>query len=94
MSKELVLIPKRKYEDLVQQKGEGERAPTPENERSTNISIPLGDKNGSEDLDSHVTEKYTHQKMDKPTTYITMKPTKFANQTHIHKSKKWMKFKM
>lgn len=40
MSKELVLLPKRKYEDLIQQKGEGESAPALENERLINISPP------------------------------------------------------
>lgn len=94
MSNELVLLPKRKYEDLIQQKGEGESAPALENERLINISPPSGETNGGEDLDSRVTEKYTNQKMDKPTTYITMKPTTFANETHIHNNKKWMKFKM
>lgn len=46
MSKELVLLPKRKYEDLIQQKGEGESAPALENERLINISPPSGETNG------------------------------------------------
>lgn len=50
MSKELVLLPKRKYEDLIQQKGEGESAPALENERLINISPPSGETNGGEDL--------------------------------------------
>lgn len=94
MLKELVLIFKRKYEDLVQQKGEGESVLILKNERLINILIFLGDKNGSEDLDFYVMEKYMYQKMDKLIIYIIMKLIKFVNQIYIYKSKKWMKFKM
>lgn len=94
MLKELVLIFKRKYEDLVQQKGEGESVLILENERLINILIFLGDKNGSEDLDFYVMEKYMYQKMDKLIIFIIMKLIKFVNQIYIYKNKKWMKFKM
>jgi hypothetical protein len=99
MSKELVLIPKRKYEDLLQQKGAGESVQNTESERLTNISTPSDDKDGSDSstMDKNTQDKMGEnkgQKMDNPTTYITMKPTNFEKQTYIGKNKKWMKFKL
>lgn len=38
--------------------------------------------------------KKQQQKVEKPRTYVKMKPTTFAKQSYITKSKKWMKFKI
>lgn len=46
MLKEFVLFFKRKYEDLIQQKGEGESVLVLENERLINILLFLGEING------------------------------------------------
>lgn len=50
MSKELVLLPKRKYEELVQQKGESESIQKSETKSQTNISTPPDDKDNIADL--------------------------------------------
>lgn len=94
MLKEFVLFFKRKYEDLIQQKGEGESVLVLENERLINILLFLGEINGGEDLDFCVMEKYMNQKMDKFIIYIIMKLIMFVNEIYIYNNKKWMKFKM
>lgn len=87
MSKEVVLIPKTKYEDLLQQTGDGsERVKDTEN--SSNIPAQPEVKVA----ESSVINKRDNEKNKQPTTYVTMKPVTFARNSV--KSKQWLKFKM
>lgn len=91
MSKELVLIPKTKYEDLLQQTGDGSKR-VKETEKSSNIpaqpEVNVAESSVIDKLDNEKNKQIDN----KPTTYVKMKPVTFARNSM--KSKQWLKFKM
>lgn len=91
MSKELVLIPKTKYEYLLQQTGEGSKR-VKETEKSSNIPAQPEVKVAESSVIDKLDNEKNKQIDSKPTTYLKMKPVTFARNSM--KSKQWLKFKM
>lgn len=87
MSKELVLIPITKYEDLLQQTGDRK-----ETEKSSNIPAQPEVKVAESSVIDKLDNEKNKQIDNKPTTYVKMKPVTFARNSM--ESKQWLKFKM
>lgn len=89
MSKELVLIPKRKYEDLLQQTGEGPKRIKETEEHSSTPSQPE-----INDVESRVIDKSDNEVHKQ----IDTKPTTCENENSIHsiksRNRQWLKFNM
>lgn len=100
MSKELILIPKRKYEELDHEVTNSSIKETKEglkDENQPSISSPVQEittkkKNVQSNLmEGNINEKENTQIKDRPTTYVKIKPETFAKKTL---NKKWLKFKL
>lgn len=99
MSKELILIPKRKYEELLHEEANSSIKETNEglkDENQPSISSPPEELTKKKNVQSHVmegniVERENTQTKDRPITYVKMKPEIFAKKTL---SKNWLKFKL
>lgn len=98
MSKELVLIPKRKYEDLLQQRmDEPQHGEGLESDDQSNISAQKS--NDEAEMKYRVSEenksidvKDNKLKDDKLSSYVKMKPATFAKKSKYVQKKKWLTF--
>lgn len=93
MSKELVLIPKRKYKDLLQQMADGHKG-VKETEEHSNIPVQSEIKDAESRVIDKGDNKENKQIDTKHSTYVKMKPVTFARHTNKSKSKQWLKFNM
>lgn len=99
MSKELILIPKRKYEELHHEVANSSIKETNEglkDENQPRISSPPQEITKMKNVQSHVmegniVENQNKQPQVQPITYVKMKPETFAKKTL---SKNWLKFKL
>lgn len=99
MSKELILIPKRKYEELLHEVANSSINETNEglkDENQPSISSPPQEITKKKNVQSHVmggniVENENKQPQVQPITYVKMKPETFAKKTL---SKNWLKFKL
>lgn len=99
MSKELILIPKRKYEELLHEEANSSIKETNEglkDENQPSISSLPQEITKMKNVQSHVmegniVERENTQTKDRPITYVKMKPEIFAKKTL---SKNWLKFKL
>lgn len=99
MSKELILIPKRKYEELLHEEANSSIKETNEglkDENQPRISSPPQEITKMKNVQSHVmegniVERENTKTKDRPITYVKMKLETFAKKTL---SKNWLKFKL
>lgn len=95
MSKELILIPKRKYEELLHEVANSSINETNDglkDENQPSISSPPQEITKKKNvMDGNIVESENRQPLDRPITYVRMKPETFAKKTL---SKNWLKFKL
>lgn len=99
MSKELILIPKRKYEELHHEVANSSIKETNEglkDENQPSISSPPEELTKKKNVQSHVmegniVERENTKTNDRPITYVKIKLETFAKKTL---SKNWLKFKL
>lgn len=100
MSKELVLIPKRKYEELLQQRinepqhGEGVKTDdqTSISKQKSNDDVSAQKSRVSEENKS--IEKEDNELREKKFSYVKMKPATFAKKSEDVQKKKWLTFEL